>query len=100
MHYAYTDHISDIKRALRTRCFQIVGRLARIKTIENCRIKKKPVELPASQYFLQCDGTKRKASFVTVFKARRKVIPIDSFEQEEAGSMLKETTMKFCRELD
>jgi hypothetical protein len=37
---------------------------------------------------------------VTVFKARRKVIPIDSFEQEEAGSMLKETTMKFCRELD
>jgi hypothetical protein len=71
------------------------------------------LELPASQYFLQYVGTKRKASFVTVFQARRKVTPIESFEQEESGSFLDQVrqqrsavyaernyTMKFCRELD
>jgi hypothetical protein len=64
-----------------------VGLLARTKQSRIVPLQK-PVELPASQYFLQYDGTKRKANFVTVFKARRKVIPIESFEQEESGSFL------------
>ncbi len=44
--------------------------------------------MPASQYFLQYKETKRKANILTVFKARRKVIPIESFEQEESVSFL------------